>query len=72
MRIYSQNQEKSVVKLLFSLEVGKLSQSQIESWAPAKIPIRGIDLRVGNMTQRWKDALDFAQMQNKKRKSVAG
>ncbi|KAF2995095.1 Phosphatidylinositol-4-phosphate 5-kinase [Curvularia kusanoi] len=75
--------EKSVVKLRFSLEVEELSQNQIEDWAhelsklcqsPAKIPIRRIDwMKVENrkgMTQRWKDALDFAQKQSKKRKSV--
>jgi hypothetical protein len=83
-KFQSRPQEKSVVKLLFSLEVEKLSQSQIESWAhelsklrklPAKIPIRRIDwmkVESRSMTQRWKDALEFAQMQNKKRKSVPG
>ena len=83
-KFQSRPQEKSVVKLLFSLEVEKLSQSQIESWAhelsklrnlPAKIPIRRIDwmkVESRSMTQRWKDALNFAQMQNKKRKSVPG
>lgn len=74
-------QEKSVVKLRFSLEEDELTQSQIENWAHelsklgqvAKIPIRRIDwMKVENrkMTQRWKDALDFAQTRKKKRKSI--
>ena len=79
----SRPHERSVVKMRFSLEVEKLSQAQIEDWArelsklckTAKIPIRRIDwikVEQRQTSKRWKDALEYAQMENKKRKSIPG
>jgi hypothetical protein len=74
-------QEKAVVKVRFSLEEADLCPDQIENWAKelstlrrkTGVPIRRIDwIKVLKRptSQRWKDALDYAQMENKKRKTL--